>query len=1058
MALSIGFSRKPAAAILLVAMVTLVWSVSPVSAATYYVSPTGSSGNPGTAGAPWSLSHANAALNPGDTAILLDGTYTTGIAPARSGTAGNEITYRAQNSRQAELTLSNPRLMLDNRHYITVDGIKAHDGYRYAIGNYGSHLTINDCDFSFFFKSSFETGRFRNTGGYITVTNSHIREGNDSLHIREGRGHYIAGNTFYDGGHTILILMGVTNSVVENNSIINTLTDANGEKCMEVFSIRQALPPNEIKSEYNLIQNNYFRSDTSSGIQYAGNSSIIRRNIFDSSVRAMNFANYGFGPTPEKRADDPEAYWDEHNRFYNNSIYKCNTAFDCKPLSRTWSQGGAYGDNIAINNILSGGGSNLILVGWDGKPEHIFLFNNAILRSTPDQLIYYYSDGPESHTVASLEAAHPDNYADNLTIPAQFVNAPGDDFTLQATSECIDAAGPLTRTTASGSGMVVSVVDALYFTDGYGVVAGDMIRVEDQLAQVVSVDYSTNVVTVDRFLNWGPNAPVYTDYKGIAPDLGAFEADAVPAVAGEHIFYNNSAWDGNEPAANGNDDSAIANNKHSLRPDDRATFANYTSYSKGINGIMVDMMASAEPLLREDFSFKVGNDSDPDSWAPAPEPRSITIREGAGISGSDRVTIIWADNAIQNQWLQVTVLASPQSGLDEPYIFSFGNAIGETGDSASDAQVTAVDELEVRDTATTPTVNSASIQRATDFNRDKKVGPTDAIICRNNASNSSTALQLVVAPSVAINQAPTADAGNTGAGVPLSNVTISGSVLDDGYPIPPGQISVIWSVDSAPTGALVTIDDPNALETKATFSLVGTYVMQLEVTDGDLSDTDTVEVVIEEPVSGIFFEDDFDDGNIDGWTLLGTSDFEVFQLLSEPGYEVRALLHNSRMRANLDSTALSDTVYMSCQIRHTGALGGGGGWKGGWMFFVDDSGEGFGAYFGLEQSGNGGVSFYITTDDAATSTYLLTLIPFDPPGPAAGWDYKNIQIVFNRLTGRLDYYYEGILKGTISFGPNYRDFTRVIVQLVNAYDGNYGQIDIDNIRIADTPTWPIALP
>ena len=1051
-----GLSRKSAAAVTLIAIITLFGSASPASAATYYLSPTGSSGNPGTQAEPWSLSHANATLVAGDTAILLDGRYSTAIAPARSGTAGNEITYRAANSRQAELIATNPRIYVEDRHYIVIDGIKAVDGYRYAFGNGASHITLNDCEFVDFFKSSFETGRFQNTGGYITVTNCHIEKGNDSLHIREGRGHYIANNTFLDGGHTILILMGVTNSVVENNSIINTLTDANGEKCMEVFSLRRSMPPNEVRSNYNLIQDNYFRSNTSSGIQYGGSYSIIRRNIFDSSVSAMNFANYG-GTDP---GDDPEAFWDEYNRFYNNTIYKCNTAFDCKPLSRTWPLGGAYGNNIALNNIVSGGGSSLILVDWDGRPEHLFMFNNAILRNHPDDIVYHWGDGGENHSVKTLEAAYPANYADNLTIAAQFVNAPADDFSLEASSECIDAAAPLTQTTSSGNGTVVTVVDALYFADGYGTIAGDMIRVEDQLAQIVSVNYATNELTIDRSLHWGPGAPVFTDYKGIAPDLGAVEADATPAVAGVHIFYNDSAWDGNDAAANAADDAAIADNKRALRPDGTATFSNYTSFSKGINGIMVDMMASAEPVGLEDFSFKVGNDSHPSSWLPAPEPISISIREGAGISGSDRVTILWTDNAIQNQWLQVTVLDSPQSGLDEPYIFSFGNAIGETGNSATDAQVTPADELEVRGNATALTVSPASIQRATDFNRDKKVGPTDAVITRNNRTDPNTALALVTAPSVAINQAPTADAGNDGTGVPLSTVTLSGSVEDDGYPIPPGEVTTTWWADSTPTGATVIIKDPSALQTTATFSTIGTYVMRMDATDGDLSHTDTMTVVIEEPVSGIFFEDDFDDGNLSGWTMLHTStitsSFEIFQWMNEPGYEVRAEVAHSRMQANLDSTSLSDTVFMSCQIRHTGAPGVGSGWKGGWLFFVDDSGEGFAAYFGLEQSGNGGLSIYTTDNDAETESYLPP--PLDVPGPAAGWAYKDIQLVYNRLTGQLDYYYEGNLKGSITLDAKYADFTRVIVKLVNPYDGSPGQIDIDNIRIADTPTWPIAMP
>ena len=59
--------------------------VCSAGAATYYVSSTGSSGNPGTEASPWSLAKANSTLVSGDTAILLNGSYSTAIAPTHNG-------------------------------------------------------------------------------------------------------------------------------------------------------------------------------------------------------------------------------------------------------------------------------------------------------------------------------------------------------------------------------------------------------------------------------------------------------------------------------------------------------------------------------------------------------------------------------------------------------------------------------------------------------------------------------------------------------------------------------------------------------------------------------------------------------------------------------------------------------------------------------------------------------------------------------------------------------------------------------------------------------------
>ena len=61
-------------------------------------------------------------------------------------------------------------------------------------------------------------------------------------------------------------------------------------------------------------------------------------------------------------------------------------------------------------------------------------------------------------------------------------------------------------------------------------------------------------------------------------------------VVGRHVFYNHSAFDGNNPAANSSDDAAIATDKQAFRqPGATARFTHCTSYSRGINGIMIDI-------------------------------------------------------------------------------------------------------------------------------------------------------------------------------------------------------------------------------------------------------------------------------------------------------------------------------------------------------------------------------------------------------------------------------------------------------------------------------------
>ncbi|MCK4276086.1 MAG: right-handed parallel beta-helix repeat-containing protein, partial [Phycisphaerae bacterium] len=559
----------------------LGWVCLEAQAADYYVSPTGSAGGDGSPGNPWSLSKANSSLVAGDTAILMDGSYSTPIAPSHNGSAGLEITYQAQNSRQAVLTISNPRLNLQLRSYITVDGIKGSNGNRWAIGNFGHHLTINDCDFRHFGSGSFETGRFRDTGGYIHVTNSYFDDHADGVHIREGSGHYIANTTILEDEHSPLVLMGVNQSVVENCYFSNPV-----HRCIEVLSTRLYMPPNEHRTDYIVIQDSYFYADDAkaSAIKMNGSYSIVRRNVFDGCTNSGLRLPNAYGSEVSYR---PEGWFSEHNRLYNNTFYNCTESIQASKSNTVVSLGGAYGDHIWVNNIIyNGSGIKQINLYSDTHPSDVAFYYNSIMRTSPGQDVYYWNG---YYTVTEIQAAFPAYNANNVQYNPQFTNAAADDFTLQPTSPCIDAGGPLTTTVGSGSGAVVPVADALYFTDGYGLIDPDVIYVGWERVTIVSVNYATNQITVDRSISWGSSTPVYADYNGAGPDLGAYETQAPAEVVGRYVFYNNSFFDGNDPAPNACDDGAIATDKTALLPGGTGAFANYTSYARGINGVMVDI-------------------------------------------------------------------------------------------------------------------------------------------------------------------------------------------------------------------------------------------------------------------------------------------------------------------------------------------------------------------------------------------------------------------------------------------------------------------------------------
>ena len=230
------------------------------------------------------------------------------------------------------------------------------------------------------------------------------------------------------------------------------------------------------------------------------------------------------------------------------------------------------------------------------------------------------------------------------------------------------------------------------------------------------------------------------------PAAATVTIDVVPSVvAGRHIFYNRSAFDGNDPAANAADDGAIAPDKTALLPGGKGAFANYTSYSRGINGIMVDVSDLPGTPTASDFDFKIGNNNTPNtpgSWATAPAPSSITIGPGAGVNGSDRITVIWTDGVIKKQWLQTTVKANTTTGLAADDVFYFGNAIGEVGNSAGDGRVTTADVLLIRNNPKT-LVDPATITDVHDINRDTKVNTQDRLFAGNNKTTFLDELQLI---------------------------------------------------------------------------------------------------------------------------------------------------------------------------------------------------------------------------------------------------------------------------------------------------------------------------
>ena len=236
-------------------------------------------------------------------------------------------------------------------------------------------------------------------------------------------------------------------------------------------------------------------------------------------------------------------------------------------------------------------------------------------------------------------------------------------------------------------------------------------------------------------------------------------ANAQPgSVAGRYLFYNQSSFDGNSAAINSGDDAAIATDKTAYQPNGTlAGFANVSSYSRGINGIMIDLAGGGNhaAISAADFVFKIGNDNAPAAWATLTATATVSVRTGQGTSGADRVEITWTANSIRNTWLEVQVLANANTGLTAADLFFWGSKIGDVGTSspAGTFLTSAIDKTLVL----AGLLGRAPITNTLDFNRDGNVTGIDASIVLSSLG-SITRIQIAAGP-FAPEAAASSDAG-----------------------------------------------------------------------------------------------------------------------------------------------------------------------------------------------------------------------------------------------------------------------------------------------------------
>jgi hypothetical protein len=486
---------------------------------------------PGTETSPWcTVGKANATLAAGDAVRIRAGTYAgETIRPANSGASERErITYEAHGDEAATFTGSVYCIRLQERRYVTIRGLRFRDcernlyldaSSRVNVGfctfdnpagpttwagsrifNGSRHNRIHDCTFSRYGMQSGEPGAYDDTGCILDI-------GNDNV-VDESDHNLVVNSTFFHGGHHILGVY-ADHNVVRGNTFHNEEwypchRSEIGGLCGNRNVILNTSDPS--RNVRNVIERNRIAfsgvppdQDSSTGLSVRTRDNIVRRNLF-----FHNDAS-GLGLSADGG---------NNNDASGNHIYANVFLRNGRPLADDW-------DPLECG---------LMLARWVDDAAHnamtgVAIRNNLFRDNGLQAISFYYVARDEQDVAGNREEGGDPGFLGIPATPDPF-DLEAFDFRLGSDSPCIDAGVFLTRTVGAGADdTVIAVEDAGYFSDGKGLVAGDMIQLDGStvVVTVTAVDYDANTIDVDAPLTWAAGTGVALPYAGTAPDQGAHE-------------------------------------------------------------------------------------------------------------------------------------------------------------------------------------------------------------------------------------------------------------------------------------------------------------------------------------------------------------------------------------------------------------------------------------------------------------------------------------------------------------------------------------------------------
>lgn len=445
---------------------------------------------------------AQHASHAGDTVFLRAGRYGQ-LNVEVSGAPGNPITIRAY--LDESVTISDPRsigLRIINQQHLLIADMVVERVIGFGRLENATAITVDNIDFRV-------AGASGTTGSLKLVLSSHNRvmnssfdDGSDLLLLQDDSNfNVLQGNRFGRASHSLISIRCSSQNVIRDNEFNNTK-----QKAVEIYDCEGVsdAPVRLDDTRRNLLERNRFLGTAAASrdyyfnaIQHGGQQNIVRMNIFT--------GNRGGGVNYQYYAR--ESLFVYGNRLYNNTFYR-NACF---AVIGQDGQRSRFQDNRVLNNLLY---DNRDCSGRHGQTR---------IKNRRSVIVLAHGEADKA---------------------PGFVDASGRDFRLAVSSPWIDAGEFATRTASSGGGLELTVEDASWFYDGFGIAgeSGDIVRIEgkSETARVLEIDYANNTLLLESQLDWQRGDGVHTLYIGDAPDMGAFESRPLVASPSEHDRRKNS--------------------------------------------------------------------------------------------------------------------------------------------------------------------------------------------------------------------------------------------------------------------------------------------------------------------------------------------------------------------------------------------------------------------------------------------------------------------------------------------------------------------------------------